>query len=275
MQCEAEIVLVQDILDEAGFVLDENNPLIYVSGDEASRADGVPYVVVYKKVAIRKTPSTESHVLGAFEAGDQLTLFETDVTGAWRKLHFKLKGGYGSLVEAWVMLRHHKLGTLVQRTDGKSEKEAKVPGNLSGMLLFMNRRQFSSAEDPDKTARASALAAEFGERLMLMEGKDVRRFMPTENRRSFEVVRKPVVAVRTMPHKDALIVTTAEYGRFVDTFGVDDTGEWRKVFCCCTSSGREDVPLPDAPLPAWMLEKHETLGVLLRPADDAMRPVSS
>ena len=46
------------------------------------------------------------------------------------------------------MLRHHKLGTLVQRTDGKSEKEAKVPGNLSGMLLFMNRRQFSSAEEP-------------------------------------------------------------------------------------------------------------------------------
>ena len=27
---------------------DRNNPLIYVSGDEASRADGVPYVVVYK-----------------------------------------------------------------------------------------------------------------------------------------------------------------------------------------------------------------------------------
>ena len=82
------------------------------------------------------------------------------------------------------------------------------------------------------------MAAEFGERLTLMSGqdllkivlvaskivarmagvaetlvlpgasvglKDLRRFMPTENRRSFEVVRKPMVAVRTLPHKDALI----------------------------------------------------------------------
>ena len=83
-----------------------------------------------------------------------------------------------------------------------------------------------SRQDLDMTARAAALAAEFGERLTLMAAQDrpgdldtcdleafcrscsqdVRKFKATDNRRCFEVVRKPMVAVRTMPHKDALIV---------------------------------------------------------------------
>ncbi|CAE7212001.1 IRX7 [Symbiodinium sp. CCMP2456] len=228
----------KDVLDEAGFVMDENNPLVYVSKNDASRTDGVPYVVTYKKVAIRKIPSTESHVLGALEAGDKLTLFDADVTGAWRKLHYKLKGGYGSLVEAWVMLRHHQLGALVQRADGKSDRvEAKAVSIEAPVAA--PAVDASAEEEVDKTARAAALAAEFGERLLLMSAQDVRRFMPTGNRRTFEVVWKPTVAVRTMPHKDALIVTTAEHGLQIDTFGTDETGEWRKVYCSCTSSGRE------------------------------------
>ena len=32
MQCEAEIVLVQDILDEAGFVLDEKLVIVCILG---------------------------------------------------------------------------------------------------------------------------------------------------------------------------------------------------------------------------------------------------
>eukprot|EP00439_Symbiodinium_sp_Y106_P063135 s1202_g9.t1 len=247
---------MQDVLDEAGFVMDETLEQMTV------------------KVAIRKIPSTQSHVLGAFEAGDELTLFDADVTGAWRKLHYKLKGGYGSLVEAWVMLRHHEFGALVQRADGKSDRvEAKEPVPTEAPVLAP-AVDTSVEEEVDKTARAAALAAEFGERLMLMSAQDVRRFMPTGNRRTFEVAWKPTVAVRTMPHRDALIVTTAEHGLEIDTFGTDETGEWRKVYCSCTSSGREDAPLPETPLAAWMLEKHETLGVLLRSVEDAMRPTA-
>ena len=42
--------------------------------------------------------------------------------------------------------------------------------------------------------------------------------MPTGNRRTFEVAWKPTVAVRTMPHRDALIAAqrnTAEYSMTV------------------------------------------------------------
>mmetsp|Transcript_72882 Transcript_72882/g.170714 ORF Transcript_72882/g.170714 Transcript_72882/m.170714 type:complete len:308 (-) Transcript_72882:30-953(-) len=268
---EIEQELHQDILDEAGFVHDEQNPLVYVSSEEARRTDGVPHLVVHRKVALRKFPSTDANVLGVCEAGEQLTLFDLDTSGMWRKLHFKLKGGYGSIVEAWVMLRHEKLGWLVKKVGADPCPEATIKAaaqEAPGEPL--PEASEDRPEEEDHTARVAALAAEFGERLCLMFAKDLRRFMPTDSRRRFEVVRKPVLAVRSLPSKDALIVTTAEFGQIVDTFGVDETGEWHKVYCRCTSSGREDAPLPDNPLPAWMLEKHESLGILLRPVEDAI-----
>ncbi|CAJ1419951.1 unnamed protein product [Effrenium voratum] len=116
----------KDLLDEAGFIVDEKNPLIYVPEGEEKK-NGIEHVVVYKKVAIRKRPCSDSHVLGACEQGQSLQLFEADETGNWRKLHFRLRGGYGSLVEAWVMLRHPSLGMLLRPANEKAEMSEPEP----------------------------------------------------------------------------------------------------------------------------------------------------
>ena len=87
-------------------------------------------------------------------------------------------------------------------------------------------------------------------------------------RESFEVVRKPMVAVRSQPSTDSLIaagldfsvdvmscklggeanlvrphrnfqVFSVEFGQHVDTFGADDSGQWRRVYCQCTKAAKQ------------------------------------
>ncbi|CAJ1419952.1 unnamed protein product [Effrenium voratum] len=118
----------------------------------------------------------------------------------------------------------------------------------------------------DHTAHVAALAAEFGERLVLAAVEEVE---PSVALRSepFEVVRKPMVAVRSQPSTEGLIVVSVEFGRRVDTFGLDSSGVWRRVFCKCTQTAKQEAPLPDAPLEAWIMEEHPSLGQLLRPLD--------
>ncbi|CAK9036752.1 Putative glucuronoxylan glucuronosyltransferase IRX7 [Durusdinium trenchii] len=90
-------------------------------------------------------------------------------------------------------------------------------------------------------------------------------------RESFEVVRKPMVAVRSQPSTDGLIaagldfsVFSVEFGQHVDTFGADDSGQWRRVYCQCTKAAKQDVPLPRDPVQAWIMIQHPSLGQLLR-----------
>merc|ERR1711920_905897 len=53
-------------------------------------------------------------VIGMKSKGDRLDLFEWDVTHQWRAVHFTLRGGWGSTVKAWVMMKHPTLGVLLK-----------------------------------------------------------------------------------------------------------------------------------------------------------------
>eukprot|EP00435_Cladocopium_sp_Y103_P057525 s1184_g19.t2 len=114
----------------------------------------------------------------------------------------------------------------------------------------------------DRAAHLAALAAEFGERLELM-AEDLHPSV-MNLKETFQVVRKPMVAVRSQPSTEGQIVFSVEYGTEVDTFGVDSSGLWRRVFCQCTRVAKQDAPLPREPVEAWMMEEHPSLGPLLR-----------
>lgn len=257
----------KDLLDEAGFIVDEKNSLVYVSAAEENRQDGIEHTVVYKKVAVRKGPSIDCHVLGAYEQGQQLMLFDSDDTGSWRKLHFRLRGGHGGLVEAWVMLRHPQLGVLVSRDGEEPPAAAPVAAPAAPVVPAATVREPPKAslhlpEEGDRAAHLAALAAEFGERLELMAEDLHPNVMNLKE--TFQVVRKPMVAVRSQPSTEGQIVFSVEYGTEVDTFGVDSSGLWRRVFCQCTRVAKQDAPLPREPVEAWIMEEHPSLGPLLR-----------
>lgn len=257
----------KDLLDEAGFIVDEKNSLVYVSAAEENRQDGIEHTVVYKKVAVRKGPSIDCHVLGAYEQGQQLMLFDSDDTGSWRKLHFRLRGGHGGLVEAWVMLRHPQLGVLVSRDGEEPPAAAPVAAPAAPVVPAATVREPPKAslhlpEEGDRAAHLAALAAEFGERLELMAEDLHPNVMNLKE--TFQVVRKPMVAVRSQPSTEGQIVFSVEYGTEVDTFGVDSSGLWRRVFCQRTRVAKQDAPLPREPVEAWIMEEHPSLGPLLR-----------
>eukprot|EP00931_Biecheleriopsis_adriatica_P123431 TRINITY_DN98478_c0_g1_i1.p1 TRINITY_DN98478_c0_g1~~TRINITY_DN98478_c0_g1_i1.p1 ORF type:complete len:302 (+),score=60.67 TRINITY_DN98478_c0_g1_i1:33-938(+) len=249
-----------DLRDEAGFIVDEDNPLVYVSAREQARQDDVEYEVVHKRIAIRKRPAINAHVLGACEKGEKLCLFEADETGIWRKLHFRLRGGFGSLVEAWVMLRHEQLGALLRRTDGLEEALTPPAVRANAEVAEPLSTRLSGAVD--RTKAAAALAAELGQRLCLLSCQELPPRMVMGDVQRFEVIRQPFTAVRSQPSMDGAIVMTVEYGVQLDTFEYDDSGAWRKVFCTCTAS--EQVGVFETPLAAWMLVEHPALGPLLK-----------
>ena len=83
---------------------------------------------------------------------------DSDDTGSWRKLHFRLRGGHGGLVEAgtsrsavqiqrgsssssstkaWVMLRHPQLGVLVSR-DGEDCSARWLNDAVTNCVLFFS-----------------------------------------------------------------------------------------------------------------------------------------
>ena len=256
----------KDLLDEAGFIADEKHSLVYVSAAAERRDDGIEHTVVYKKVAVRKGPHIDCHVLGAFEKGHQLLLFEADETGMWRKLHFRLCGGHGGLVEAWVMLHHPQLGVLVSRDGEDPPLAPPMPPNATAepavLATSLPQTSLQLPKEGDRAAHLATLAAEFGERLQLM-AEDLHPNIMNQ-KETFQVVRQPVVAVRSQPSTEAQIVFSVEYGREVDTFGVDSSGLWRRVFCQCTRVANQDVPLPREPVEAWIMEEHPSLGPLLR-----------
>jgi len=286
-----------DLRDEAGFLLDANNVLQYVSREEAARQDALEYEVAHKRVAIRKHPSADSHVLGASEQGEKLNLFEWDATGTWRKLHFRLPRG--GLVEAWVTISHQQLGVLLRRTDGVEVEALLQPEPLP-------------SDSTDVTATAAAAAAATGLRLHLLSALEMkeaghhsglspqrpreleseldrlRGLAETETEAEaekedstcvqlFEVVRRPFTAVRSQPSMTGHIVTTAEFGHTLDTFGWDSTRAWRKVYCRCSAASdplaAQEVTASSfsSPLVAWMLVEHPELGPLLRLVEDRLQ----
>eukprot|EP00933_Yihiella_yeosuensis_P008537 TRINITY_DN114035_c0_g1_i1.p1 TRINITY_DN114035_c0_g1~~TRINITY_DN114035_c0_g1_i1.p1 ORF type:complete len:310 (+),score=68.81 TRINITY_DN114035_c0_g1_i1:56-931(+) len=259
-QKEADITCNdRELRDEAGFLLDDNEAIQYVSREDAERKDGIEFEVVHKRVAIRKRPDPKGHVLGALEKGEHVTLFDIDSSKTWRKLHFRLPGGKQRLVEAWVMLRHEELGTLLRRLDGLCDKDV-LPSD-SGSL--------DDGIDPvvSRTEMAATQAAAAGLRLYLLSSAQLQEDEdPTifDDIQCFEVVRKPFTAVRSKPGTDGEIVTTAEFGEFVETFGWDCSSSWRKVFCRAGLNVEEAKAHSGKPVVAWMLVEHPEVGPLLR-----------
>jgi len=112
---------VQDGYGEDGYPVEEEDPLEYISGSQDR--SGEEYKVVYSRIAIRKRPSSDAKVIGAAVKGDSFQVFEWDPSRTWRKIHFRLRGGWGSKVAAWVMVRHPKLGTLLRPVNAPDEYE--------------------------------------------------------------------------------------------------------------------------------------------------------
>jgi len=260
-----------DLRDEAGFITDDTNPLVYIPERDAEREDGIEFEVVHTRIAIRQIPSIEGRVLGAFEKGDRVQLFESDESGRWRRLHYRLRGGWGCLVEAWVLLHHEELGWLLKRSGSELEAaEASLPGSsLQGQAP---QAEVDPLGTDDRTAAAASLASSAGQRLRLISAQELPETVVIGEQEQFEVVRRPFIAVRSQPRMDGPIVTTVEFGEHVDTFGEDESGLWRKVFCVCTTAGHKVQEqavkqLCSSLLPAWMLLRHQDLGALLRSVD--------
>eukprot|EP00418_Pyrodinium_bahamense_P074348 CAMPEP_0179101228 /NCGR_PEP_ID=MMETSP0796-20121207/46793_1 /TAXON_ID=73915 /ORGANISM="Pyrodinium bahamense, Strain pbaha01" /LENGTH=357 /DNA_ID=CAMNT_0020799075 /DNA_START=79 /DNA_END=1152 /DNA_ORIENTATION=+ len=120
----------RDSFGEDGFPEDEDEPLEYVNEQEAEQLPFEEVQVVYKRIAIRKRPSGEAKVIGTAELGQTLRTFGWDDTGSWRKIHYKLRGGWGSTVAAWVMHHHPKLGVLLKCP---GETAAELPVQDTGL----------------------------------------------------------------------------------------------------------------------------------------------
>jgi len=98
-----------------------------------SADDCVSYRVCFKAVWIRVNPTPESDKIGMRKMGDVVWIFENDASGDWRRV--KTGGKYSSedLHEpdgfGWMMLRHPKLGDLVQRTyDDSDPMQCEIAG---------------------------------------------------------------------------------------------------------------------------------------------------
>merc|ERR1712060_297691 len=74
--------------------------------------DGEDHVVVQKRVAVRLNPDTKGTMLDSVMQGQTVRLYDWDEENAYRRIKFKTRDG--DIVDAWVMVEHPKLGTLLQ-----------------------------------------------------------------------------------------------------------------------------------------------------------------
>mmetsp|Transcript_5655 Transcript_5655/g.21398 ORF Transcript_5655/g.21398 Transcript_5655/m.21398 type:complete len:390 (+) Transcript_5655:62-1231(+) len=303
--------------DESGF-FPEEDALVYVTAAEASRDDGEECQVVYKRVAIRKNPSLEARVLGAACEGEVMFLLEWDETRTWRRLHYRLRGGWGGLVHAWVLMKHSQLGTLV-RAPGEAvvrgPQQAQLPvcpcgSTFAAEAMFCSkcgskrlvpgvteppepeftsdrsRLKWSGREQPRglkprpkqggpvaadgnlvlmSALELSYLAMEDGDEEDMSLGTDgcvpvsskEMRVLVAEGGEQYEVVYKPFIAVRSQPSIDGKISGTAMYKQRLDTFGWDDSKEWRRVLAKVSGSNSRLVE-------AWVLVVKPGVGALLQ-----------
>uniref|UniRef100_A0A7S4S1L9 Uncharacterized protein n=1 Tax=Alexandrium monilatum TaxID=311494 RepID=A0A7S4S1L9_9DINO len=114
---------------EDGFLPDDEDPLVHVTQEMEERLPpAVHYEVVFKRIAIRRRPSEEGKVFGTAVMGEKLATYSWDETGKWRQIHFRLLGGWGSKVVAWVMVSHPQLGVLIRPEGGQAAEAAPTVG---------------------------------------------------------------------------------------------------------------------------------------------------
>jgi len=256
-------------LDISGFYPEEV-PLEYIPAEQAGRTDGELYVVVHKRIALRKTPDQNARVLGAACAGERMLVFELDPSETWRKTHFRLYGGRGGLVAAWVMTKHPSLGTLVKPF---SPSDSSVPSCICGVEIKPQARfcstcgfQFPRLE-PNQGAVEEAAASKPSGRakftgpppnpnglrpghcdehrqdledqsISLLTGVEVSRLdhLPDglpgtqQGKECFIVLNDPTLGVRLEPSIRADICAVVSQGQQIDTFAADESGKWRMVY---------------------------------------------
>lgn len=169
------------IRDESGFVCNDDDPLCYISEKERCRSDGVTYVVVYERVAVRRTADHKGSVLGVILSGTFLRLFEWDLTNTWRKMHFTLRGGWGGTVQAWVMIEHPKLGTLLKQVGQEVIQDQSVhvtESNCEPEEYEVVKKRVLMRKDPQEDSQIFGIA-KMGEHLQLFEWDQTRTYRKT------------------------------------------------------------------------------------------------
>lgn len=162
----------QDDRDEAGFAVDPDDPLVYVSQEQMKREDYKEYEVVHRRIAIRKKHATDGKVLGTADKGDIIRVFEWDPSRCWRKTHIRLQGGWGNLVEAWIMIRHHELGSLLVPVGGVAEELPPPPVPTASQSAAPAAEVLDSAA---AAAAAATAASAAGQSLRLLSSQEVLR----------------------------------------------------------------------------------------------------
>uniref|UniRef100_A0A7S1RM72 Uncharacterized protein n=1 Tax=Alexandrium catenella TaxID=2925 RepID=A0A7S1RM72_ALECA len=274
-------------IDESGFP-EEGEPLRYVREDKLDEKVAQPYEVLRDRVAVRKLPHTNARVLEVLELGQVVQVFEWDETWTWRKTHSKLRGGIGGLVEAWVMIRHDNLGRLLAPVGYQEDPQPTAPEEVSVSALGMAEEPAREEErgrrggaGPEFEAVVQANAwlirnhdelryciSEMGvataEPTDMVTTADGTQIMPAADilavmgagRAPYEVVRRPLVIARSAPTPSGKMLSAVNVGTIVDTYGMDASGLWVRVF----------GQFGSCPLfgPAWMLIEHTEFGTLLR-----------
>lgn len=278
--------------DEAGFFADDK-PLQYVPVGAEERDDGLEYEVAYKMIAIRKEPHLQGKVLGAAAQGERMLVYDWDPTKKWRKIHYRLRGGWGGLVYAWVMIQHPELGELLREAKpevicicGKAFADdaafcsacgARRPEQDDDFGLTMMPRaplpqpkgwlppsaQPAARRDSRHAAWMESSGPGDGKGEEVVEGnmvpltgyelslasvegdwsaaspgtdgcrcissKDLQSEISLDNPQEFEVIHRPCVYIRNEPSTKGRAVGITRPGQRLDTFGWDETKQWRKL----------------------------------------------
>merc|ERR1719150_2707889 len=124
-----------------------------------------------------------------------LQTFDWDVSQEWRKIHYKLRGGWGSCVVAWVMVKHQQLGPLL-RSELAADPAARERSE------FRHVAQPIGAADLDSAAKELEALLEQGAPeppagFTLATVRDIQE--AARGGVQYQVVHRPFVAIRDAP----------------------------------------------------------------------------
>mmetsp|Transcript_71122 Transcript_71122/g.135648 ORF Transcript_71122/g.135648 Transcript_71122/m.135648 type:complete len:613 (-) Transcript_71122:74-1912(-) len=84
--------------------------------------DGEPYEVVFQAVWVRAEPSVTAAKLEMKSRGQVINMYESDVTGAWRRVQvFKIEKGVERQVNGWMKINDEDLGPLLKPFEQPAE----------------------------------------------------------------------------------------------------------------------------------------------------------
>lgn len=143
-----------------------------VQSHDLSRRDWQEYEVVYSRIAIRAQPSTTGPIIGNAVKGDVLRLFNYDSSQKWRVMHFRLRGGLGDTVHAWVLLKHPQLGTLLhplakEASPAKPAEQEEADSLTSSQQIEESDKQGLMADPSPPCAQDCKYCTDCGQKLSL------------------------------------------------------------------------------------------------------------